>query len=159
MPLHLIRIIVPQILGRLLVQFPHRKRYSLNFARLESFTMHQTYSTFLDGMRRWISPLSFFTTLWNGSLKHRNSPVLNQLKWRTDVSRKCISIYMCFKSIESKFIMKWSNHIDFSSNPFQSFWSEMNFTLVNIFYSISINKNQKISTLITIHVCRLLTVT
>ena len=69
MPLHLIRIIVPQILGRLLVQFPHRKRYSLNFARLENFTMHQTYSTFLDGMRRWISPLRF--------LQHCETEVLN----------------------------------------------------------------------------------
>ena len=69
MPLHLIRIIVPQILGRLLVQFPHRKRYSLNFARLENFTMHQTYSTFLDGMRRWISQLRF--------LQHCETEVLN----------------------------------------------------------------------------------
>ena len=31
--------------------------------------MHQTYSTFLDGMRRWISPLSF--------LQHCETEVLN----------------------------------------------------------------------------------
>ena len=31
--------------------------------------MHQTYSTFLDGMRRWISPLRF--------LQHCETEVLN----------------------------------------------------------------------------------